>query len=56
MGLNGNGQAGGLFIFITTNCLGGCLQALEEAAYVDGAGHLKAFFRIMLPNAKPHCH
>ena len=26
---------------------------LEEAAYVDGCGTLKTFFRIMLPEAKP---
>ena len=31
----------------------GMSTSLEEAAYVDGAGHLKTFFRIMLPNAKP---
>ena len=28
-------------------------KELEEAAYVDGCGKLKTFFRIMLPDAKP---
>jgi multiple sugar transport system permease protein len=28
-------------------------RELEEAAFVDGAGHVRVFFRIVLPLAKP---
>lgn len=28
-------------------------KAIEEAAYLDGAGHLMVFFKIMLPQVKP---
>jgi len=53
MALTGTAKRSGLFIFITRNFFRGMSTSLEEAAYVDGAGHLKTFFRIMLPNAKP---
>ena len=53
MALTGTAKRSGLFIFITRNFFRGMSTSLEEAAYVDGAGHLKTFFRIMLPNARP---
>jgi multiple sugar transport system permease protein len=53
MAVTGTAKRSGLFIFITRNYFRGMSISLEEAAYVDGAGHLKTFFRIMLPNAKP---
>ncbi|HHT43740.1 MAG TPA: carbohydrate ABC transporter permease [Firmicutes bacterium] len=53
MALTGTAKRSGLFIFITRNFFRGMSTSLEEAAYVDGAGHLKTFFGIMLPNAKP---
>ncbi len=53
MALTGTAKRSGLFIFITRNFFRGMSTSLEEAAYVDGAGHLKTFFRIMVPNATP---
>ena len=53
MALTGTAKRSGLFIFITRNYFKGLSTSLEEAAYVDGAGHLKTFFTIMLPNATP---
>ena len=53
MALTGTAKRSGLFIFITRNYFKGLSTSLEEAAYVDGAGHLKTFFTIMLPNAAP---
>jgi multiple sugar transport system permease protein len=53
MALTGTAKRSGLFIFITRNFFRGMSTSLDEAAYVDGAGHLKTFFGIMLPNAKP---
>lgn len=53
MALTGTAKRSGLFIFITRNFFRGMSTSLEEAAYVDGAGHLRTFFQIMLPNAKP---
>ena len=53
MALTGTAKRSGLFIFITRNFFRGMSTSLEEAAYVDGAGHLRTFFTIMLPNAIP---
>lgn len=53
MALTGTAKRSGLFIFITRNFFRGMSTSLEEAAYVDGAGHLRTFLQIMLPNAKP---
>lgn len=53
MALTGTAKRSGLFVFITRNYFKGLSTSLEEAAYVDGAGHLKTFFTIMLPNATP---
>jgi len=53
MALTGTAKRSGLFIFITRNFFRGMSTSLEEAAYVDGAGHLRTFVQIMLPNAKP---
>jgi len=49
----GLGIAGGLFIYIFRQFFRGIPKELEEAAYVDGAGVLRAFFTIVLPMAKP---
>ena len=43
----------GLFIFVLFQCFKGLPKELEEAAWVDGAGVFKTFYRIMLPNAVP---
>ncbi|WP_078556802.1 carbohydrate ABC transporter permease [Bacillus alkalicellulosilyticus] len=43
----------GLFIFIFRQFFRGIPKAIEEAAYIDGAGVGTTFFKIMLPNAIP---
>ena len=42
-----------LYIFLMRQFFKGQPHALEEAAYVDGAGPLKTFINIMLPGAVP---
>lgn len=46
------GLRSGLYIFIFRQFFKGMPGALEDAAYIDGCGPFKTFFRIMLPNAK----
>lgn len=47
------GLKNGLYIFMIRQFFRTIPKDLEEAAYVDGCGTLKTFFRIMLPEAKP---
>jgi len=47
------GMKNGLYIFIFRQFFRGLPKELEEAAYVDGAGILKTFYKVMLPNAIP---
>lgn len=47
------GLKNGLYIFMIRQFFRNIPKELEEAAYVDGCGTLKTFFRIMLPDAKP---
>lgn len=51
--LTGVGMKNGLFIYIMRQHFRGMPDSLEEAAYVDGAGAFKTFYRIMLPGAGP---
>ena len=51
--LTGTAYKNGLFIFIMRQFFRGMPTGLEEAAYVDGAGPLKTFFKVMLPGALP---
>lgn len=51
--LTGTGLRNGLFIYIMRQFFRGIPKSLEEAAYIDGAGPLRTFLRVMLPNAKP---
>lgn len=53
MSLTANGLKNGLFIYIMRQYFKGMPQSLEEAAYVDGAGVLKTFTKVMLPAAGP---
>jgi len=47
------GLKNGLCIFLIRQFFRNIPNDMEEAAYVDGCGTLKTFFRIMLPEAKP---
>ncbi|MFD0714245.1 carbohydrate ABC transporter permease [Paenibacillus sp. GCM10027626] len=47
------GMKNGLYIFIFRQFFRGLPKELEEAAYVDGAGVLRTFTSVMLPNAVP---
>lgn len=49
----GQGLSSGLFIYIFRQFFRGLPKELEEAAYVDGAGFLRIFLRIVIPTAKP---
>lgn len=47
------GLKNGLYIFIFRQFFRALPKDLEDAAYVDGAGMLKTFSRVMMPNAVP---
>ena len=47
------GLKNGLYIYLIRQFFRNIPKELEEAAYVDGAGTLKTFVIIMLPDAKP---
>ena len=47
------GLKNGLYIYMVRQYFRSIPVDLEEAAYIDGCGTLKTFFRIMLPQAKP---
>ncbi len=50
--LLGNGIRSGLYIFMYRQFFRGLPKELEEAAWIDGCGKFKTFYRVMLPNAK----
>lgn len=47
------GLKNGLYIYILRQFFRGIPKEIEEAAFVDGAGIFKTFFKIMIPNAVP---
>ena len=47
------GIRSGLLIFIARAFFTNMPKELEEAAYIDGAGPLRTYFGIMIPNARP---
>ena len=49
--LFGMGLRSGLFIFIYRQVFRALPSDLEDAASIDGCGHIGTYFRIMLPNA-----
>lgn len=51
MSITGTGVRAGLFIYLVRQSFMGFPKAIEEAAMVDGAGHFRTFFSIMLPAA-----
>ncbi len=48
----GMGIRSGIFIFIFRQFFAGLPKELEESAQIDGAGVLRTFFQVMLPNAR----
>ena len=53
LSLTGLAFKNGLFIYIMRQYFNGVPDELEEAAYVDGAGVIKTFIRIIIPMAVP---
>lgn len=53
MSLTATGFRNGLYIFIMRQFFRGLPRELEEAAYIDGAGMFRTFFRVMLPGSVP---
>lgn len=53
LAFTGTGYKNGLFIFIARQYFRGMPKELEESAYVDGAGAIQTFLRIMVPGAVP---
>ena len=51
--LCGNGINAAIFILIFYSFFKQVPKVLMEAAYIDGAGHFKAFFKIAIPSAVP---
>lgn len=49
----GFGLRGSLFIFIFRQNFMGMPKELEEAAFIDGCGRLKTYFKVALPIAQP---
>jgi multiple sugar transport system permease protein len=49
--LFGSGIRNGLFIYIFRQHFKNMPKELEDAAYIDGCGPLRAFFRVMVPSA-----
>lgn len=47
------GLKNGLYIYMIRQFFAGVPQSLEEAAYVDGCGTFKTFWRVILPDAVP---
>ena len=51
LALTGSGIKNGLFIYIFRQNFRNMPKEIDEAAFVDGAGHMKIFTFIMIPNA-----
>ena len=51
MTLFGVGLRSGLYIFIFTQFFRGLPREIEEAALIDGAGSLRTYLQVMMPNA-----
>jgi multiple sugar transport system permease protein len=49
----GVGLRSGLYIFIFRQFFRGLPKEIEEAALIDGAGQLRTFMTVMMPNAVP---
>lgn len=51
LGLTCSGLKNGLYVFIMRQYFMGLPKEIEEAAYVDGAGPIKTYVRVILPGA-----
>lgn len=51
LSLTGLGIKNGLYIFMFRQFFKNMPKELEEAAYIDGCGTVKTFYKVMLPNA-----
>jgi multiple sugar transport system permease protein len=49
----GTGLRSGLYIFLFNQFFRGLPKEIEEAALIDGAGSVRTFVQVMLPNAAP---
>jgi multiple sugar transport system permease protein len=49
----GTGLRAGLYIYIFNQFFRGLPKEIEEAAEIDGAGTIRTFVRVMMPNAMP---
>lgn len=52
LAVTSTGYRCGLYIILMRQYFKGVPKELEEAAYIDGAGTIRTFFSVMLPNAK----
>lgn len=52
LSLTGLGLKNGLYIYMMQQHFRGLPGELEESAYIDGAGPIRAFWSVMLPNAR----
>ncbi len=52
MGITGLGIKNGLYIYMLRQFYRNLPVEFEEAAYIDGAGIIRSYFTIMLPNAR----
>lgn len=52
LAFTGLGIKEGLYIYLLQQFFRSIPLALEEAAYIDGAGTIRTFFQVMLPNAR----
>ena len=53
LSLFGLGIKNGLYIYFMRQFFRGLPAELEEAAFIDGSGYFRTFFRVMVPNALP---
>jgi len=53
MTLFGVGLRSGLYIFIFNQFFRGLPKEIEEAAFIDGAGSIRTYLTVMMPNATP---
>jgi len=53
LSITGLGFKNGLYIFVMRQLFKGIPEELEEAAYIDGAGVFRTFYKIMTPCAIP---